>query len=226
MASGSVRPHERDPREVGGVSLCPRPGGDWPPRRYADWARAVGEAGRQWSAWVEDRRAAIPELLMEEWIAFREPAGTPVEQLAMGHGRRLRGALLTLHAIADEACAGTGVALDSSGGHGCAYRARGRELLARTGSLARVNPRFIRVLPRVSSAPTGQAGFSRYACVQGPWHRGPMAQDARSSPRQGCHLRVRDATAAALADEGPGVRFPPARRIGTETGQGAIRLLR
>lgn len=79
---------------------------------------------------------------------------------------------------ADEACAGTGVALSSSSGHGCAYRARGRELLARTGSLARISPRFIRVLPKVSSAPTGQAGFSRYACVQGPgiaarWHKMP-----------------------------------------------------
>ena len=46
-------------------------------------------------------------------------------------------ALLTLHAIADEACAGLGVALDKSDGKGCVYRARGRELLARTGSLAR-----------------------------------------------------------------------------------------
>jgi len=35
-----------------------------------------------------------------------------------------------LHAIADEACAGLGIAVDSSAAEGCAYRARGRELLA------------------------------------------------------------------------------------------------
>jgi hypothetical protein len=154
------------------------PGGDWPARRYAAWGRAVGEAGRRWSAWVENRRAAIPELLVEEWSALTERVCVPVEQLASGHDRRLCEALLTLHAIADEACAGVGVALDSSSGPGCAYRARGRELLARTGSLARINPRNIRVLPKVSSPPTGHAGFSRYACVQGPgiaarWHKMP-----------------------------------------------------
>jgi hypothetical protein len=87
-------------------------------------------------------------------------------------------ALLTLHAIADEACAGLAVALDTSDAEACGYRARGRELLARTGSLARVNPRFFRVLPKVRTPPTGRATFSRYACVVGPgiearWHKVP-----------------------------------------------------
>jgi hypothetical protein len=87
-------------------------------------------------------------------------------------------ALLTLHAIADEACAGLGVALDSSGAEGCVYRARGRELLARTGSLARIDARLLRVLPKVITPPTGRPAFSRYACVQGAgidarWHKVP-----------------------------------------------------
>ena len=61
---------------------------------------------------------------------------------------------------------------------GCAYRARGRELLARTGSLARVSPRFLRVLPKVVTPPTGMVAFTRYACVQGPgiaarWNKVP-----------------------------------------------------
>ncbi|HTF07768.1 MAG TPA: hypothetical protein VK659_06295, partial [Asanoa sp.] len=62
---------------------------------------------------------------------------------------------MTLHAIADEACAGLAVALDSSDGGGCAYRGRGRELLARTGSLARIPAHLIRVLPKVRTAPSG-----------------------------------------------------------------------
>ena len=154
------------------------PEGDWPPRRYADWAGAVEAAGRQWSAWAGDRRGAIPGLLLEEWGAFKERADTPLEQLAAGQERRLCEALLTLHAVADEACAGLGVALDSSDGDACAYRARGRELLARTGTMARVSSRFVRVLPKVCTPPTGKAAFSRYACVQGPgiearWHKVP-----------------------------------------------------
>ena len=80
--------------------------------------------------------------------------------------------------IADEACAGLGVALDSSDAEGCVYRARGRELLARTGSLARIDARLLRVLPKVLTPPTGRLAFSRYACVQGPgiearWHKIP-----------------------------------------------------
>ena len=154
------------------------PVGEWLPARIPDWARAVEETGREWSVWVEDRRGAVPDLLAEEWSIFRKCLESSLEQLAQGDDQRLCEALLTLHAIADEACAGLGVALDSSDGEASLYRARGRELLVRTGSLARVNTRFLRVLPKVRTPPTGRPSFSRYACVQGPgiearWHKMP-----------------------------------------------------
>lgn len=112
----------------------------------------------------------------------------PLELLATGSDRRLCEAWLTLHAIADEACAGLAVALDTSSAAGCVYRARGRELLARTGSLARLDSRVLRVLPKVCTPPSGKPVFSRYACVQGPgiqarWHKVPSRHrgtDARS----------------------------------------------
>jgi hypothetical protein len=110
----------------------------------------------------------LPALVSEEWVAVREGLDTGLEELARGECPRVREALLTLHAIADEACAGLGVALDAAHGVGCAYRARGREVLARTGSLARVNPRVLRVLPKVRTPPTGRPAFSRYVCVHGP----------------------------------------------------------
>ena len=163
------------------------PVGAWPPDRFSDWAGAVEEAGRRWGTWVEDR-VAIPELLSEEWSAVREVEDVRLEELARGKHWRACEALLTVHAIADEACAGLGVALDTSDGRACLYRARGRELLARTGSLARVNPRLLRVLPKVRTPPTGRASFSRYACVHGPgiearWHKIPArhsGMDVRS----------------------------------------------
>ncbi len=161
-------------------ALSPPGGGQWPPVRFADWSGAVVEAGRQWSAWAEDRRGPVPDLLAEEWSVVRERAGTPLEQLADGSDWRMCEALLTLHAIADEACAGLGVALDRSDGDGCLYRARGRELLARTGSLARIHANFVRVLPKVRTplGGTNLGSFSRYACVLGPgvavrWYRMP-----------------------------------------------------
>jgi hypothetical protein len=116
----------------------------------------------------DDQRGAVPDFLAEEWGIFRERAESPLERLAQGDDRRLCVALLTLHAIADEACAGLGVALDCSDGEASVYRARGRELLARTGSLSRVKTSFMCVLPKVRTPPTGRPSFSRYACVQGP----------------------------------------------------------
>lgn len=159
----------------------------WPPSRHHDWAHAVVDAGRQLSMWVEDRSAGMPDLLVEEWGFFRERTETPLEQLAMGRDSRMCEALLTLHAIADEACAGLGVALDTSNADACIYRARGRELLARKGSLARIDARLLRVLPKVRTPPTGRPAFSRYVCVQGPgiearWHKIP-ARHRGTDPR-------------------------------------------
>jgi hypothetical protein len=160
--------------------LSPPSGLEWPPSRFPNWSEAVEEAGRQWSVWVEDRHGSIPHLLVEEWSVFRERAGMPLGHLAEGHDSRTCEALLTLHAIADEACAGLGMVLDKSDGKGCIYRAHGRELLARTGSLARIPSHFLRVLPKVRTPPdrTSIRSFSRYACVHGPgvearWHKVP-----------------------------------------------------
>jgi hypothetical protein len=154
------------------------PPGEWPPSRVPDWAHAVEAAGRRWSAWAQDRQGGLPDLLTGEWSAFRERVDQPLEVLAEARDWRMCEALLTLHAVADEACAGLGVALDSSDADACAYRARGRELLARTGSMARIHPQRLRVLPKVRTPSTGRASFARYACVQGPgieahWHKIP-----------------------------------------------------
>ncbi len=151
---------------------------EWPPEGYPDWGRMVVEGGLGWGAWVEHRRGSPPELVAQEWAALEERSDLPLEDLAEGLDWRVCVALLTLHAMADEACAGLGVALDTSDAVASVYRARGRELLVRKGSIARVDPRLLRVLPKVCTPPTGRAAFSRYACVQGPgieacWHKMP-----------------------------------------------------
>ena len=151
-------------------ALSPPAGVSWPPDRIPGWSEAVSDTARRWSAWVEDADGALPDLLAQEWALVRESADAPLEGLTEGHDWRLCEALLTLHAIADEACAGLGVALTASDGMACLYRGRGRELLARTGSLARIPTHLIRVLPKVRTSPSGTSSrsLSRYACVQGP----------------------------------------------------------
>jgi hypothetical protein len=151
---------------------------EWPPEGYPGWARMVVEGGLRWAAWAEHGRGSPPELVSQEWAVVKERADMPLEHLAQGLDWRVCVALLTLHAMADEACAGLGVALDTSDAGACVYRARGREMLVRTGSMARLDPRLLRVLPKVRTPPTGRPAFSRYACVQRPgiavrWHKMP-----------------------------------------------------
>jgi hypothetical protein len=135
-------------------AVSPPGGSTWPPAGFPDWPDAVTAAGRRWSAWAEDGNGTIPQLLAQEWRVLREAAGIPLSHLSEARNWRLCQALLTLHAIADEACAGLGVALDASDADGLRYRARGRELLARTGSLARLPAHLIRVLPKIHTPRT------------------------------------------------------------------------
>lgn len=166
-------------------ALSPPHGAQWPPARVPGWPDAVADAGRHWSAWLEDHDGALPDLVAEEWDVLREAAGIPLQHLRDGEAWRVCEALLTLHAIADEACAGLGVALDSSSGEGVVYRARGRELLARTGSLARIPTHFVRLLPKLRTPPRRYFVALARTLRLGPWsrRRGPMAEGPRASTR-------------------------------------------
>jgi hypothetical protein len=159
----------------------------WPPGGASDWSSAVVDAGRDWGAWVDDPQGSPPVALAREWSVALAGADLPLEDLAEGRDWRVCEALLTLHAIADEACAGLGSASACTDGRGAAYRGRARELLARTGSLARFPARLIRVLPKIRTPPTGRASFARYACVEGSgldarWHKLP-ARHAGTDPQ-------------------------------------------
>jgi hypothetical protein len=161
-------------------ALSPPAGSTWPPASAPDWPDAVTDAARQWSAWAEHRNGTIPPLLAQEWEILSQTAGIPLSDLTEARNWRPCQALLTLHAIADEACAGLGVALDASGADGLLYRARGRELLARTGSLARLPTHLIRVLPKTHTPPnlSSVRSLSRYAVVHAPgvearWYKVP-----------------------------------------------------
>ncbi len=162
-------------------ALSPPGGACWPPASLPDWPDAVTNTARHWCAWAENRHRSIPSLLAQEWDALRALAMAPLSDLAEARDWRLCEAVLTLHAIADEACAGLGVAVDAVGAGGVRYRARARELLARTGSLARIPAHLIRVLPKAGTPTCGSSArvLSRYAAVEVPgvearWHKAPV----------------------------------------------------
>jgi hypothetical protein len=162
-------------------AVSPPVGTRWPPRPAADWHRSVIAASEEWCATVEQGDASWPALVSEEWEIVRGNAEAPLDDLGDGRPWRLCEALLTLHAIADEACAGMGIAVGVRTSAGHTYRARARELLARTGSLARLRTDRLLVLPKVRT-PAGGISFrsiARYGCVRTPvvkaqWHDAPV----------------------------------------------------
>ena len=87
----------------------------WPPASLPQWPDAVTDAARQWSARAGNGDVTIPGLLAQEWKVLRARARVPLSDLTDARDWRLCQALLTLHAIADEACAGLGVALHAAG---------------------------------------------------------------------------------------------------------------
>jgi hypothetical protein len=198
--------------EVYRFVLSPPAGAAWPPTHIPNWSEKVEEAGRQWGVWVENPDTPFPDLLAEEWLAFRERIGMSIEDLAEGRDWRMCEALLTLHAVADEACVGLGAAVDGNGRNGCIYRGHGRELLARTGSLARVPTQFLRVLPKLRTPPhgTGWRSFARYACVHDArvdarWHKIPIRRVGTDAQARHANLlllpwplRVRESDFRAL----------------------------
>ena len=162
-------------------ALSPPFGAQWPPASMPEWPDAVADAAGAWSAWAESRSLTMPGLLVCEWEALRARAEAPLSDLTEARDWRLCEALLTLHAIADETCAGLGVALDAGSAEGVRFRARAREMLARTGSLARIPAHLVRVLPKTGTPTCGSSArvLSRYAAVQVPgvearWHKAPV----------------------------------------------------
>jgi hypothetical protein len=162
-------------------AVSPPAGTRWPPGPAATWCGSVMAASEQWCACVEKGVASLPTLLSEEWEIVRQHPDSPLSDLGDGRPWRLCESLLTLHAIADEACAGMGIAVEVRNKTGHTYRAQARELLARSGSMARLPVDRLVVLPKIRT-PAGGISFrsiARYACVRSPvvqpvWQQVPV----------------------------------------------------
>jgi len=180
-----------DRSEAYRFAVSPPEGASWPPPQMPDWYLAVADASAGWCAWVEGDGTGLPGLVAEQWAVVCERSATSLDELAAGRAWRICRALLTLHAIADEACAGTGVTVADVPRDGARFRARARELLARTGTLSRISRQRLRVLPRVRNPVGGPTirSLSRYVCVRGPevdavWNRIPAGTVGPGGPAQ------------------------------------------
>lgn len=145
------------------------PGRSWPPDGTTAWQQAVEDNARRWSDGALAESADLPELVIREWDVVRGALDVPLDDIASGDAWRVCEALLTLHALADEACAGLAAGTPAPDA-GVLFRARMGELLARTGTLSRIDPGVLRVLPKYRTAGRGltSRSISRYASRTGP----------------------------------------------------------
>lgn len=158
--------------------------------------RDAGRAAVEWLQWLDaGDDAAPPQRISGWWRVVCDAQGTCIDELATGGAWAVTEALLALHATADEACAGLGSAITVTPGAGRSFRTAARELLAETGSLARLSPGVLRVLPRCRTSVAGISirSLSRHVFVAGPqidveWHR--MLSRPRSVPAAEGHANV------------------------------------
>jgi hypothetical protein len=191
------------------------PDGAWPPTRVPEWSEAVAGAGRRWGAWIEDRGAAFPELVREEWDAFREGSGDFARRAGAGRVRAsTRGA-------ADPACDGRRSL--------CRARRRARRVRRRGVRVSRPRPRAAgenRVDgARESAPPAGAAEGTNTADRPSvvfpvrvrarPRDRRQVAQDAGASSGDERALAVRQLAVAALAARGSSGRSTKTRSTST-----------
>jgi hypothetical protein len=142
--------------------VAPPRGEHWPPLpRWNTELRAAAHAWREAAA----RNDGLPSLARRYWDALTRFRDVPLADVRSGEAWDLTQALLTLHALADEACAGIATsgrrALEPS------FEGRAWKLLQRQGSLSRLSPTRVRIVPKTSFSPRGITirSMSRYLAL-------------------------------------------------------------
>ena len=116
--------------------VAPPSGERWPP--IPDWGAEVRAAARRW------RDLEPPALVRRCWHAVTQHRDVPLAAVRSGAAWDLTSALLTLHAIADETCSALAGRRASDG----SFEARAWALLRAQGSLARLAPARVRIVPK------------------------------------------------------------------------------
>ena len=147
--------------------VSPPAGRRWPPDDVSGetWETAVAQSAREWGAWVLARRQGRgrPRTLSQLVTSIGDAWRLPLVELDEPRHWNTLVSLLTLHAIADEACSGIGV--DRSGRESLDRWAN--QLLLDTGTLSRFPGTRARVLPKSALPRTGMSirSLSRYLAL-------------------------------------------------------------
>lgn len=143
--------------------VAPPPGArGWPPT--PDWTERVPEAAKRWRTACGERGGEFPELVKSCWELLTRSRSVPLSQVRSGEAWEVCETLLTLHAVADEACAG--LATDRPAGAG-SFEARALALLQQRGTLSHLSSSRVRVVPKTQFATRGITirSLSRYLAL-------------------------------------------------------------
>ena len=128
--------------------VSPPAGLRWPPDDLvgATWESAVERWAREWSAWAvaRGRGRRRPRALARLVTSIRASWRLPLAELDDPRHWDTLVSLLTLHAMADEACSGLGIERSAGG----SLHAWATELLLEKGTLSRFSGTKARVLPK------------------------------------------------------------------------------
>lgn len=163
--------------------VAPPPGRHWPPLQ--DWSDEIRTAAHLWRQACGARTGELPPLLRSCWNTVTHLRDEPLTRVRSGAAWELTAALLTLDALADEACATL-----ASGAPAAerSFESRAWRLLRSQGSLSRVSPTRVRIVPKTNFSPRGLTirSLSRYLglcyeSVHVKWRPDePAASEARS----------------------------------------------
>ncbi|HSE82472.1 MAG TPA: hypothetical protein VLA87_12420 [Gaiellaceae bacterium] len=136
--------------------VAPPTGRHWPP--FDSWEAHVRGAARAWRRSLGEP----PPLVQDCWDTVARCRDVPLAEVRGGTAWDLNAALLTLHALADEACAD--VASPKRHPSGVRFEADAQRLLEAQGSLSRLSPVRVRILPKTNFSARGITirSLSRY----------------------------------------------------------------
>lgn len=124
--------------------VAPEAGQRWPPR--ASWNVLVDSAAEAWRLTARSPGRPIPDLVRQQWEIVFGGRHIPLRDLREGGEPELRAAILTLHAMADQACRNIRDPRPSESNETFEHRAW--KLLAHNGSLSRFSAARIRIVPK------------------------------------------------------------------------------